>query len=92
MVLKGGDSQSGSLTTLYSGKIASGWTMVKQGAIDLGCGGDCCPPHGTGAFDSAGGVNASVGTFYEGAIVTGFPTDATDDALQSNIVAAGYGK
>jgi hypothetical protein len=92
MVLKGGDSQSGSLTTLYSGKIASGWTMVKQGAIDLGCGGDCCPPHGTGVFDSAGGVNASVGTFYEGAIVAGFPTDATDDALQSNIVAAGYGK
>ena len=92
MALKGGNAQAGALTTLYSGKIASGWTMAKQGAIDLGCGGDCCPPHGTGEYDSAGGVNASVGTFYEGAIVAGYPTDAVDDAVQSNIIAAGYGQ
>ena len=36
--------------------------------------------------------NLSFGTFYEGAIVAGYPTDATDNAIHANIVAAGYGK
>jgi hypothetical protein len=27
---------------------------------------------------------------YEGAVVAGYPTDATDDAVQASIVAAGY--
>jgi hypothetical protein len=58
--------------------------MKKQGAIVLGSGGDCCKP--------GGGANQSDGTFYEGAIVVGYPTDETEDAVQSNIVAAGYGK
>jgi len=35
-------------------------------------------------------MNLSDGTFYEGAIVVGYPSDATDDAVQANIVAAGY--
>ena len=48
-----------------------------QGAIILGIGGD----------NSAG----AVGTFYEGAMLKGYTTDATDDAMQANIVAAGYG-
>jgi hypothetical protein len=34
----------------------------------------------------------SQGTFYEGAIVAGYPSDATEDAIQANIVGAGYGK
>ena len=34
----------------------------------------------------------SDGTFYEGCIVTGYPADATEDAVQANVVAAGYGK
>ncbi len=50
----------------------------------LGCGGDCCKP--------SGGANASSGIFFEGAVVTGYPTDATEDAIQANIAAAGYGK
>ena len=50
----------------------------------LGSGGDCCKP--------GGGANLSIGTFYEGCIVTGYPADATEDAVQANIVAAGYGK
>ena len=49
-----------------------------QGAIILGIGGD----------NSAG----AVGTFYEGAMLQGYTSDATDDAMQANIVAAGYGK
>jgi hypothetical protein len=83
MALKGGNAQSGSLTTLYSGSLPNGYNPMKQqGAIVLGSGGDCC----------ATNTNLSQGTFYEGAIVAGYPSDATDNAVQANIVAAGYGK
>jgi non-reducing end alpha-L-arabinofuranosidase len=82
--LKGANAQSGILTTVWNGNLPSGWSpMKKMGAITLGCGGDCCKP--------GGGANMSAGTFYEGAIVSGYPTDATDNAIQDNIVAAGYG-
>ncbi len=81
--LKGSDAQGGSLTTLWDGALPGGYSpMKKQGAIVLGSGGDCCKP--------GGGANLSAGTFYEGAIVAGYPTDATDNAVQANIVAAGY--
>jgi len=83
--LKGGDATSGSLTTYYKGALPGGWSpMKKQGALILGCGGDCCKP--------SGGANASSGIFFEGAIVTGYPTDAAETSIQANIVAAGYGK
>ena len=36
--------------------------------------------------------NASWGTFYEGAIVAGFPADDTDHAVLQNIKAVGYGR
>ena len=49
-----------------------------QGAIILGIGGD--------------NSDGAVGTFYEGAMLRGYTTDGTDDAMQANIVAAGYGK
>jgi hypothetical protein len=52
--------------------------MKKPGAIILGLGGDTSP----------GGV----GTFYEGALTKGYSTDVADDAVQANIVAAGFGK
>uniref|UniRef100_UPI0004E0FB55 cellulose-binding domain-containing protein n=1 Tax=Streptomyces sp. NRRL F-5123 TaxID=1463856 RepID=UPI0004E0FB55 len=38
-----------------------------------------------------GNTNQSQGTFYEGAVVAGYPTDATDNAVQANIAATGYG-
>jgi hypothetical protein len=83
--LRGGDATSGNLGTYYKGGLPGGWSpMKKQGAIVLGSGGDCCKP--------GGGANQSLGTFYEGCIVTGYPTDATEDAVQANVVAAGYGK
>ena len=50
----------------------------KQGAVILATGGD--------------GSNGGTGTWFEGAITKGLPPDATDDAVQANIVAAGYGK
>jgi hypothetical protein len=83
--LRGGNAQSGGLGTYYNGALPSGaWTpMKKQGAIVLGSGGDCCK--------ASGGGNLSIGTFYEGVIVSGYPSDATENSVQANIVAAGYG-
>jgi non-reducing end alpha-L-arabinofuranosidase len=79
--IKGANAQSGGLTTLWDGSLPGGYNpMKKQGAIVLGSGGDCC----------ASNTNLSLGTFYEGAVVTGYPSDATDTAVQANIVAAGY--
>lgn len=76
--LKGGNAQGGQLTTLYEGKRPEGYdVMKKQGAIILGIGGD----------NSCG----AIGTFYEGAMTATYTTDATDQAVQANIVAAGYG-
>ncbi|VVJ17522.1 Endo-1 [Amycolatopsis camponoti] len=81
--IKGSDAQSGGLTTLWDGGLPSGYSpMKKQGAIVLGSGGDCCKP--------GGGANLSAGTFYEGAMVAGYPSDATENAVQANVVAAGY--
>jgi len=81
--IKGSNAQSGSLFTLWDGALPSGYSpMRKQGAIILGSGGDCCKP--------GGGANLSAGTFYEGAMVAGYPSDATENAVQANIVAAGY--
>ena len=80
--LRGGNAQSGGLTTFYSGIRPGSLTgdayfpMHKQGAILLGIGGD--------------NGNGSAGTFYEGVMTTGFPTGATTDAVQANIVAARY--
>jgi hypothetical protein len=50
--------------------------MRKQGAIVLGNGGD--------------NSNGSQGTFYEGVMTAGYPTDAVDQKVQANIVAAKY--
>jgi non-reducing end alpha-L-arabinofuranosidase len=82
MALKGANAQAGDLVTLYDGALPPSYSpMRKQGAIVLGSGGDCC----------ATNRNDSAGTFYEGVIVSGYPSEATDTAVQANIVAAGYG-
>ena len=80
--LRGGNAQKGSLTTFYSG-VRPGtpgsnayYPMHKQGGILLGTGGD--------------NGNGSSGTFYEGVMTTGYPAEATTDAVQANIVAAKY--
>jgi hypothetical protein len=83
--LKAGNSQSGKLewkfsaTTKGYGARPPGYTpQKKQGGIILATGGD--------------GSNGGTGTWFEGAITKGLPSDATDDAVQANIVAVGYGK
>lgn len=50
--------------------------MRKQGAIILATGGD--------------NSNRAAGNFYEGFMATGYASDATDEAIQANIVAVGY--
>lgn len=77
--IRAGNAQSGSLSTYYNGvrPNAAGYNpMKKEGAIILGIGGD-------------NSVSAA-GTFYEGVMTSGYPTDATENAVQANIVAAGY--
>ncbi|WP_221891588.1 arabinofuranosidase catalytic domain-containing protein [Microbispora sp. KK1-11] len=77
--IRAGNAQSGGLSTFYDGKRpnASGYNpMKKEGAIILGIGGD--NSHG------------SAGTFYEGVMTSGYPTAATENEVQANIVAAGY--
>ena len=77
--IKAGNAQSGGLTTMYNGARpnASGYNpMHKEGAIILGIGGD----------NSKG----SAGSFFEGAMTSGYPSDATENAVQANIVSAGY--
>ena len=50
--------------------------MQQEGAIVLGTGGD--------------NSNSGIGSFFEGVMTNGYPTDAADAAVQANIVAAGY--
>ena len=79
----GGNAQGGSLQIMYDGgriqnPRSSYDPMRKQGAILLGNGGD--------------NSNGSSGTFYEGAMTAPgtFPTLETNQAIQANVVAAGY--
>ena len=76
----GGNAQSGKLAVMFDGSRVNRTydPMRKQGAILLGNGGD--------------NSNGSQGTFYEGAMTAAstFPSDATDQLVQANVVAAKY--
>ncbi|MCJ1330371.1 hypothetical protein MMC10_007054 [Thelotrema lepadinum] len=77
--IRGANAASGSLSTFYSGvrPDLSGYNpMSKEGAIILGIGGD--------------NSNGAQGTFYEGVMASGYPSDATENSVQSNIAAAKY--
>ncbi|HST65634.1 MAG TPA: alpha-L-arabinofuranosidase B [Mycobacteriales bacterium] len=78
--IRGGNAQTGGLSTFYEGSrpnVAGYNPMRKEGAIILGIGGD----------NSIG----AAGTFYEGVMTSGYPSAATENAVQANITAAGYG-
>jgi hypothetical protein len=79
--LKDGNAQSGGLSTRYSGALPtspSGYSpMHKEGAIILGIGGD--------------NSNTAIGSFFEGVMTSGVPTDAAENSVQANIVSVGYG-
>jgi hypothetical protein len=77
--IRAGNAQSGGLSTFYNGvrPNVSGYNpMHKEGAIILGIGGD----------NSKG----SAGTFYEGVMTSGYPSDTTENAVQANITSVGY--
>ncbi|KAB8067386.1 alpha-L-arabinofuranosidase B, catalytic-domain-containing protein [Aspergillus leporis] len=77
--IRGANAASGALSTYYSGArpSVSGYNpMSKEGAIILGIGGD--------------NSNGAQGTFYEGVMTSGYPSDATENSVQANIVAAKY--
>jgi hypothetical protein len=75
--LKGGDAQSGSLSTWYSGALPSGYSpMHQEGSVVLGTGGD--------------NSNRGTQSFYEGVMTAGYSGDAADNSVQASIVTAGY--
>ena len=75
--IRGGNAGSGGLSTYFSGARPTGYNpMHKEGAILLGIGGD----------NSISGQ----GTFYEGVMTSGYPSDATENSVQANIAAAKY--
>ena len=69
-------STASDLTTAYLGGPPA--TVDHRGGIVLGVGGD--------------NSNTSFGTFYEGAIVAGYPTNDVDLAIMKNVKAVGYSK
>jgi hypothetical protein len=75
--LKYGDATSGGLTTTWSGPLPNGYSPMRtDSSILLGTGGD--------------NSNSGVGDFFEGAVTAGYPSDATENAVQANLAAAGY--
>jgi non-reducing end alpha-L-arabinofuranosidase len=79
--IKGGNAQSGRLTIWYRGALPQrgGYAPLHQeGAIVLGTGGD--------------NSKASIGSFFEGVMTSGYPTAAADNAVQANIVSVHYEK
>jgi non-reducing end alpha-L-arabinofuranosidase len=79
--IKGGNAQSGRLTTWYMGALPDGGEYAplhQEGAVVLGTGGD--------------NSKASIGSFFEGVMTSGYPSAAADNAVQANIVSVHYGK
>jgi len=75
--LKYGDANSGGLTTEYSGSLPNGYNpMHMEPDILLGVGGD------NSDWDN--------GLFYEGAILSGYPSDATENAVQAELTTVGF--
>ena len=75
--LKYGNAQSGGLTTPFSGPLPNGYSPMKvQSSLELGTGGD--------------NSVSDYGEFFEGAITAGYPSDATENAIQTSIVSAAY--
>lgn len=80
--LNGGDATKEELTTFYSGarphtpESSAYYPMSKKGAILLGNGGD--------------NGNGSAGTFYEGVMTVGYPSQECIREVQANIAAARY--
>jgi len=64
--------------TAYAGAFPSTATLANEGTVVLGV--------------SVDNANNSWSTFFEGAVVAGFPDDLTEQAVLENIQAVGYGE
>jgi hypothetical protein len=77
--IKGGNAQTGRLTTWYRGALPHRHGYVplhEEGAIVLGTGGD--------------NSKTSIGSFFEGVMTRGYPPPTADNAVQANIVSVHY--
>ena len=81
--LRGADASCDTLTVFYSGPRPHSkegkdtyYPMHKKGGMLMGNGGD--------------NGNGSAGTFFEGVMTVGYPTEEAIAAVQKNIVRAGY--
>ena len=75
--LDAGDATAATLDSLYSGPLPPGYgPMNLEGGIGLGAGGD--------------NSNAAPGAFFEGAIVSGYPSNSTVATVQSDIASVNY--
>jgi hypothetical protein len=77
--IEDGNAASGGLKTDYNGPLptTSGYRPLHlEGGIILGIGGD----------NSKG----SAGSFFEGVMTAGFPSDAAENAVQADIASVGY--
>src|SRR5690606_20370101 len=78
----GANAQEGDLQNFYKGirpqskENDTYFPMHRKGSIQMGNGGD--------------NGNGSAGTFYEGIMTAGYPTEGVVKAVQANIVAAKY--
>jgi hypothetical protein len=79
LVVAVGDAQRDfALRAVYDGPYPATYSSKKQGGIVLGVGGDNSP--------------YGAGTFFEGAIVRGFSSEAVDAAIFGNVVGARYAR
>jgi len=78
-IMKVSDATKGTLTTTTSAGLPPGYSPLKlEGGLSLGEGGD-------------GHSTLGAGAFFEGVIIAAVTADATDDAIQANLVSV-YGK
>jgi len=77
--IRAADAVKDTLKTMYRGRQRPGYfPKLLEGSIILGVGGD--------------NSHTGEGTFFEGVMTKGMPSDADDNAVQKNIIAAGYGR
>jgi hypothetical protein len=78
--VKDADARTGALVTRFTGSLPTsrrGYTPLHQeGSIVLGTGGD--------------NSNLAIGSFFEGAMTAGAPSDAAEKAVAANIAAMNY--
>lgn len=76
--IRNGDATRGSLNTIFDGARPNDKydPMHKEGSVILGTGGD--------------NSNAAQGTFYEGVLTKGYPSDDTEQAVHDDIARQNY--